>query len=165
MTSGQNKSDAGLKLLLKTMIALLLLLGIAILLFMYSRSDDKQFMGILIDRVDTDRKVVALTFDDGPQPEYTQELLGILEAHKIKATFYLVGKNVERHFDETTAIINAGHEIGNHSWSHPRMVFKSQKFIAEEIESTDKVIRAAGQLGEIYFRPPFGTNSLHCHII
>jgi len=135
---------------------LLILTGMAFLLFMVSRSEDKQLMGTLIDRVDTDRKVVALTFDDGPTPEYTQDLLGILQAHDIKATFYLVGKNMERNVDETRAILNAGHDIGNHSWSHPRMVFKSQQFIAKEIESTDRVIRAAGYSEVIHFRPPFG---------
>lgn len=143
-------------LIKKIVVGLLILFAMSVLLFMASRSEDKQLMGTLINRVETDRKVVALTFDDGPTREYTQELLAILDRHEIKATFYLVGKNIERHAEETSAILNAGHEIGNHSWSHPRMVFKSQQFIADEIESTDSVIRAAGQAGEIYFRPPFG---------
>ncbi len=145
-----------MRLINRFLLLVLMLTCIAILLFMASRSEDKQLMGTLIDRVNTNRKVVALTFDDGPTPEYTQELLGILKAHDIKATFYLVGKVIERNEDETRAILNAGHEIGNHSWSHPRMVFKSQQFIANEIESTDKVIRAAGYSGVIHFRPPFG---------
>ena len=140
----------------KLLLLLLFLSGIAVLLFMASRSEDKQIMGTLINRVETDQKVVALTFDDGPAPGYTQELLDILETHDIKATFYLVGNEIERHEEETNAILTAGHEIGNHSWTHQRMVFKTQQFVANEIESTDKVIHEAGYTGEIYFRPPYG---------
>ena len=101
------------------------------------------------------RKVVALTFDDGPGP-FTCEVLATLAAKDVKATFFLIGADVAAHPDEARRIVAAGHQVGNHSWSHPRLVFKSRAFIASEIERTDRAIRDAGYRGAIAFRAPYG---------
>jgi peptidoglycan/xylan/chitin deacetylase (PgdA/CDA1 family) len=114
-----------------------------------------QWTGTLIARVASPEKKIALTFDDGPSAR-TPEILRLLKQHEVQATFFLVGREMERHPDWTHAIVAAGHEIGNHSWSHPRFLFKSQTEIAHEIEATDAVIRAAGQPTPILFRPPYG---------
>ena len=119
-----------------------------------------QLVGELVDRVETDKKAVALTFDDGPTAAYTDELLAVLAEHGIKATFFVTGAEVERHPAAARKLVLAGHELGNHAWSHRRLVFKSQAFIRAEIERTDAAIRQAGFAGDILFRPPYGKKLL-----
>ncbi len=115
-----------------------------------------QVFGDLVARVDTDRAVVALTFDDGPTTDYTQPVLDILKAHNIRATFFLTGRETAENPQQAKAIADAGHEIGNHTWSHNRMIFVSPATVRAEIENTDAAIRAAGYQGELHFRPPYG---------
>jgi peptidoglycan-N-acetylglucosamine deacetylase len=105
--------------------------------------------------VETNQKVVALTFDDGPT-ENVDDILTLLNDHNIKATFFLIGNEIEKNQEEAKAIVNEGHQIGNHTYSHQRMIFKSPWFIKEEIEKTDELIRHGGYKGEIDFRPPNG---------
>lgn len=135
-----------------TLLAIFLLLFSA---YKLMNSRTIQFFGGLTSQVETDEKVVALTFDDGPT-ENVYGLLGVLEKHNVKATFFLIGREIVGYPKEIHAIIEAGHQIGNHSYSHERMVFKSPSFIKTEIEKTDQFIRDAGYEGEIDFRPPNG---------
>jgi peptidoglycan-N-acetylglucosamine deacetylase len=114
-----------------------------------------QLFGGLTNQVETDEKVVALTFDDGPT-ENIPELLPLLDKYNAKVTFFLIGKDLEKSPAEAMKIVKAGHQIGNHTYSHQRMVFKSQSYIQKEIEKTDSLIRAAGYKEEIDFRPPYG---------
>ncbi|MHC0038325.1 polysaccharide deacetylase family protein [Pseudoneobacillus sp. C159] len=113
-----------------------------------------QFFGGLVQDVETDEKVVALTFDDGPN-EKTDEILKILKDNDVKATFYLIGEQMKKYSAETVKIVEAGHEIGNHSYTHQRMVLKSPAFVKEELDQTNKQIQAAGYQGPITFRPPY----------
>ena len=136
------------------LVALLLLS--AFVTFKYSKSTTHQLFGEIVDRVETTDKVVALTFDDGPTRAFTQRILEILEDEEITATFFLVGNALEKNPEEARLIAQAGHEIGNHSFSHQRMVFKSPSFIANELERTDQLIRQSGYTGPIHFRPPYG---------
>ena len=136
------------------LVALLLLS--AFVTFKYSKSTTHQLFGEIVDRVETTDKVVALTFDDGPTRAFTQQILEILEDEEITATFFLVGSALEKNPEEARLIAQAGHEIGNHSFSHQRMVFKSPSFIANELERTDQLIRQSGYTGPIHFRPPYG---------
>ncbi|MFA5074531.1 MAG: polysaccharide deacetylase family protein [Candidatus Babeliales bacterium] len=115
-----------------------------------------QIMGKAIQKVHTKEKVVALTFDDGPNPPYTNELLEVLKKHEVKATFFVLGKYIKNYPDAVKQIYQAGHELGNHTWSHNYMIFKSCKTIRKEIDSTDKAIRDLGYTGIIYFRAPHG---------
>ena len=115
-----------------------------------------QVFGDLVARVDTDQAVVALTFDDGPSTDYTQPVLEILKAHDVRATFFLTGRETAENPQQAKAIADAGHEIGNHSWSHNRMIFVSPETVRAEIENTDAAIRATGYRGELHFRPPYG---------
>ena len=105
-------------------------------------------------RVDTAERVVALTFDDRPTPEHTDEVLDVLAAHDARATFYLTGGESDDDPHGLRAIVAAGHELGNHTWSHRRLAFVSGATVADEIERTDAVFRAAGYVGPITFRPP-----------
>lgn len=124
-------------------------------LFEVSKSRSFQFFGSLTSRVETNRKVIALTFDDAPTA-YTGEVLDILKSQEINATFYAIGENIKRYPEEAKAIATAGMEIGNHSYSHPRFYFKSQTYIDREIRTTSQLIRETGYRGEITFRPPNG---------
>ena len=136
--------------------ALIFLLTIAFALWQISKSRTYQVFGEIVPRVETPQKVVALTFDDGPTPEQTREILKILAEENVKATFFLIGKDLEKHLEEGKKIATAGHEIGNHSYSHERMVLVTPSFVKEEVEKTDELIRATGYEKPTHFRPPYG---------
>lgn len=135
--------------------SLLALLLIGYFLFQLSKSRTFQFFGGLTSRVETSKKVVALTFDDAPAPQ-TKEVLTILKEKQIKATFYEIGKRIEQYPEIAKEIVGAGMEVGNHSYSHERFYLKSQSFIDSEIQKTNTLIRNSGYRGEITFRPPYG---------
>ena len=115
-----------------------------------------QLFGEAFQRVNTIHKVVALTFDDGPNPPYTDQILRVLKKHHGHATFFVLGKNVEKFPAVIPKIFSEGHEIGNHSWSHEQLIFRSLSFVRGEIEKTDHLLRQLGYPGEIYFRAPYG---------
>ncbi len=119
-----------------------------------------QLYGGITPRVETSAKVVALTFDDGPDPAGAGPLLDTLAEAGVPATFYLTGRELAQHPELGARIAADGHEIGNHTYSHERMVLVSPDFVAREIEDTDALIRATGYAGEITFRPPNGKKLL-----
>jgi peptidoglycan/xylan/chitin deacetylase (PgdA/CDA1 family) len=110
-----------------------------------------------INRADTEEKVVALTYDDGPSFPYTNQLLDILDRSQVKATFFEIGRNIEKHPEIVPMIVARGHELANHSYSHTDMMFKPREFLLSEIEKTDKLLQELGvKQDSISFRPPFG---------
>lgn len=125
-------------------------------LFQVGKSRTFQFFGEIYPRIETEKKVVALTFDDGPTSRHTSEILQILREENVKATFYVIGSDIEKNPGELEKIIAEGHEIGNHSHTHERMVLVTPSFVKTEIETTDALIKKAGWTKEITFRPPFG---------
>lgn len=143
------------KKIIITLIAIAVILGVAYSLYKISGSRDFQFYGGLVTKAETTDKVVALTFDDGPT-DNTDEILSILKEEDVKATFFVTGREIEENFEEAKKLAEAGHELGNHSYSHKRMVLKTPSFIKKEIEKTDELIRKAGYKGTIQFRPPYG---------
>lgn len=144
-----------LRLFFAIMILIVGLSLTAFLLFRISKLRNFQFFGGLTARVETDQKVVALTFDDAPTPK-SDEVVQILQEKQVPATFYMIGQNMEKYPVETQNIVQAGIELGNHSYSHQRFVLKSQSFIDHEIQTTNELIRNSGYQGEITFRPPTG---------
>ena len=96
---------------------------ISALLFQVSKSRTFQFFGEIVPRVETSQKVVALTFDDGPTREKTEEILQILHEENVRATFYVMGAEIEKNQGELEKIIANGHEIGNHTFNHERMIW------------------------------------------
>jgi peptidoglycan-N-acetylglucosamine deacetylase len=134
----------------------LFLLVVAYGLWEVGKSRTFQFFGEIVPRVETSEKIVALTFDDGPTPEFTGEILGVLKDQDVKATFFLIGGELEKNLEEGKKIVAAGHEIGNHSYSHVRMILVTPSFVKEEIEKTDALIAAAGYGKTAHFRPPYG---------
>ncbi|MET8875549.1 polysaccharide deacetylase family protein [Nocardia sp. NPDC004604] len=134
-------------------IAVVVLLGVGTYYLMNSRT--YQLAGRIVHHVDTDDKMVALTIDDGPSAQYP-EVLKVLADAQIPATFYLIGENLAAWPEAGRAIAQAGHELGNHSYTHQRMVFVSADTVRDELERTDAEIRETGYQGPITFRPPFG---------
>ncbi len=99
-------------------------------------------------------KVVALTYDDGPSSQDTLALLALLAEQDVRVTFFLKGMNVEAFPELVRAQIEAGHEIGNHSWSHQRMWSFDKAAMLEEIDRTTAAIERITGSPPNYFRPP-----------
>ncbi|MFJ2868882.1 polysaccharide deacetylase family protein [Kitasatospora sp. NPDC087314] len=101
-------------------------------------------------------KVVYLTFDDGPSPAYTPEILGILARYGVRATFFEIGQNVAAHPGLTGQVARAGHSVQNHSWSHPDLRRLSGSSLNAQVADTDRVIRAQTGRTPSCLRPPYG---------
>lgn len=99
---------------------------------------------------------VAITFDDGPDPRTTPFLLKMLARHRLKATFFVIGRNAEKYPELIKEILDAGHCIGNHTYSHDVLVMtKSGKKLQQEIDSAQEVLKKSGII-PLAFRPPAG---------
>jgi peptidoglycan/xylan/chitin deacetylase (PgdA/CDA1 family) len=113
----------------------------------------------IVSRGHTDRAAVALTFDDGPDPDSTPFLLDLLDRHQAAATFFVNGRTARRHPHLIREIVARGHTIGNHSYSHDNFVmFKSPRTLVREITATQRVLRRCG-IAPLTFRPPVGVTS------
>jgi peptidoglycan-N-acetylglucosamine deacetylase len=119
-----------------------------------------QVMGDHVARVDTTRKVVALTFDDGPDEAYAGRLITDLEKQGARGTFYVIGAAAAQHLTALHELIDAGEELGNHTYDHRRLVFVSTTSCRDEVAATDSVLRGAGYTGPITVRPPFAKKLL-----
>lgn len=113
-------------------------------------------LGPLPTRINTSEKVVALTFDDGPTQPQTSKILTVLSDEQVKATFYLIGLEMVRHPAAADAIIKAGHEVGNHGYTHASLMFMDSNTLNQEITRTDNLLRQHGYAGDITIRPPYG---------
>lgn len=102
---------------------------------------------------------VALTFDDGPDPVLTPRLLDILAAEHVKATFFVIGRKVAQWPEIVQRAYREGHEIGNHSWSHPVLPSLSSPQVESELARTDAAIQAAIGIVPAVIRPPYGSQS------
>ena len=136
-------------------LVVIVILAAGLTFYRIINSTTFQFFGTIINKVATDEKVVALTFDDGPT-EHTPEILAVLKDLNIPATFFVTGAELQQHMAYGSMIAQAGHELGNHSYSHHRMLFTPLADVKREIETTDSLIVKAGYTGRICFRPPYG---------
>ncbi|ALE17283.1 polysaccharide deacetylase, putative [Altererythrobacter epoxidivorans] len=128
---------------------------IAAVLFQISKARCFQLVGDVTCRVETDRKIVALSFDDGPTPEGVDAVLPVLDRFGAKATFFLIGDRIEKFPGQAERLLEAGHELGNHTYSHKRNLMKSREFYRNEVRRADDLLLAAGAQTKL-FRPPFG---------
>lgn len=103
-----------------------------------------------------DEKRIALTFDDGPHPRYTKEILSILEEYEITATFFMIGVNAERYPEALREIVDSGCEIGNHTYSHSNLKHMSKEEIEKEILQCEEALIKYGGVRPTVFRPPEG---------
>lgn len=102
------------------------------------------------------KKRIALTFDDGPHPEVTKQILALLEKYNAKATFFMLGSRAQYYPGLVREVLDSGHELGNHTWSHPVLTKMSPAEIEKEYNSTEEaIIHATGENSTV-FRPPYG---------
>ena len=107
--------------------------------------------------IPTTKKRVALTFDDGPHEKVTQQILKTLKKYNAKATFFVVGKNVKKNPSVLMEVFNAGHEIGNHTYNHPKLTTLTDKEIQTQIQSTNTLVKSVTGNNTTVFRPPYGS--------
>jgi peptidoglycan/xylan/chitin deacetylase (PgdA/CDA1 family) len=109
----------------------------------------------LIAQIQTTQKVVAITFDDGPDPLYTPHLLELFHEYNAKATFYTVGQQLEAHREVAIAAHEAGHELGNHTYSHPHLPELDREQQLSELVQTEKLLVEITGSKPLTFRPPY----------
>lgn len=120
-----------------------------------SASKSSQLFGPSIYRGPGTRKTIALTFDDGPS-EGTLRLLDLLDKENVYATFFMCGLNVQRHPAIAGRVAAAGHQIGNHTYSHPKLLLKPRKFIEAEFLQAQRIITFETGMMPMILRPPYG---------
>ena len=113
--------------------------------------------GITFNSVHVDGPYIAMTFDDGPSATLTPKLLDLLAAHHIKATFFVIGENVAEHPEIVARAAQEGHEIANHSWSHPNFGKMSDENVRRQLQQTDDAIKNATGKRPTLLRPPYGS--------
>jgi peptidoglycan-N-acetylglucosamine deacetylase len=121
-----------------------------------SMSPTGQWYGRTFVGLSRQSRKIALTFDDGPNDPYTPQLLGILARHNVKATFFMLGRYVQARPDLAHMVADAGHVIGNHTFSHSNLIFLSANRVKKEIEDCRRALHDAVGQHSCLFRPPFG---------
>ncbi|HXG20472.1 MAG TPA: polysaccharide deacetylase family protein [Methylomirabilota bacterium] len=114
-----------------------------------------------ITHVATQDPVAALTFDDGPHPEFTPYLLDILEKYQARATFFMLGEAAQKQLELVRRIAAAGHVIGNHSWDHPSFPLITSRERRMQIRACEQVLAPYARR---LFRPPYGQQSIASHL-
>ncbi len=109
-----------------------------------------------LKRVHVEEKMICLTFDDGPHPRYTREILDILATYDIKATFFMIGENAGYYAETAKMVAEQGHEIGNHSMTHPKFSTLEPEKLEEEIRRAEEAIQLHTGVKTTLFRPPQG---------
>jgi peptidoglycan-N-acetylglucosamine deacetylase len=137
-------------------IGLIIILGCAAALAYACIIPSSEVFAPVVNRGPKESRSVVLTFDDGPAPPFTEQVLDILAEHRISATFFLCGKNVEGHPELARRIVREGHTIGNHTHSHPFLFGRSRGFIAGEIDRAQETIERITGVRPTLFRPPYG---------
>jgi peptidoglycan/xylan/chitin deacetylase (PgdA/CDA1 family) len=112
---------------------------------------------ITFSAVHVDGPYIAITFDDGPRTILTPKLLDLLAAHHIKATFFVIGQNVAEHPEIVERAAREGHEIGNHTWAHPKLGKMSDDAVRRDLSRADDAIKRAIGTRPTLLRPPYGS--------
>lgn len=133
--------------------------GLVIFLFVFTPNEGGKNIPRIhartISEMPTNHKVVALTFDDGPERRTTPEVLSVLREKKVRATFFVIGENAERYPNLLAEEVRDGHEIGNHSYDHKSLPRLSEAAIDQELERTENAIANVAPRPTL-FRPPGG---------
>ncbi len=139
-------------MILPLIIFLIIVLAICYWLFMSSYS---QIFGPYLWHIKAKEKIIALTFDDGPNEPYTSEILEILNEHKIKATFFMVGNCIKRYPDAAKKVVAAGHSVGNHSVSHQFRNYFKTNFFQNEVQRNQKIFKEFLNISPTLYRSPW----------
>lgn len=116
-------------------------------------------LAFLIKRMGRGVKQMILTFDDGPDPEYTPQILDILKEKNVKAAFFVVGLNAENNIPIIKRIYDEGHEIGNHTFTHPNIAEINEERANLELNATRRIIESVTSHSTVLFRPPYNADS------
>ena len=116
-----------------------------------------QIFGKTLTQGPAGEKIVALTYDDGPNPPYTTRILNVLERERVHATFFVVGRAVQAYPQVVRREARDGDAIGNHSWNHGHLIVDTPGAVTQSIQRTDSAIYAASGVHPKLFRPPFGS--------
>ena len=108
-----------------------------------------------VDQYGADPKKIAITFDDGPDPDWTPKMLDILKKEKVPAAFFVVGSAAEEHSDLIKRMYEEGHEIGNHTWTHPDISNIRRSFMKFELNLPERFLESKLGVRSILFRPPY----------
>jgi len=111
---------------------------------------------VVFFRARTTKRIVALTFDDGPDPRWTPRVLELLHEHRAHATFFLIGRNAQAHPELVHDELAEGHEVGNHTYDHPDLETLTPAQVSGEIDKGAQALEQAGAQKLKYFRPPKG---------
>ncbi|MEW6189475.1 MAG: polysaccharide deacetylase family protein [Actinomycetota bacterium] len=144
-----------LQIIFLTVSVSLLLLAIFLTYHVYHGFGSQE--GIF--RRDPYERLVSITFDDGPNPIYTPQILDILKGKGVKATFFVVGRQVEKYPDVARRIVEEGHDIGNHTYSHRELVPSTRRIVLNQVRKADRMIQKATGVKTRLFRPPRGMYS------
>lgn len=115
-----------------------------------------EFFGAVYSEGTNTHKIVALTFDDGPYPPYTDQMLDVLKENQVHATFFLIGRNAEKHPDLVRRIKMEGHEIGNHTYNHMDLLKADRNTVIRETDRTSRIIEDITGEAPHLVRPPHG---------
>lgn len=110
----------------------------------------------IVWRGDTEEKVVALTFDDGPAPHWTPSVLDALAAEDVRATFFVLGRHVEEHPDLLRRVASHHHDVGNHTFDHPDLARLDERAVHDELVRCQRAVRRVIGRNPALFRPPYG---------
>jgi peptidoglycan/xylan/chitin deacetylase (PgdA/CDA1 family) len=130
--------------------------GAASLAGLHTMAPTSQLYGRSFIGLPKGTKQLALTYDDGPNDPYTEHLLDVLAKANVKATFFLIGRYVKQRPDIVRRVVEAGHDIGNHTWDHPSLIWCSPAETRRQLTETQKAIADACGVRPVLFRPPFG---------
>ncbi|HEV2262020.1 MAG TPA: polysaccharide deacetylase family protein [Candidatus Rubrimentiphilum sp.] len=139
-----------------------IVLGLAILgfvaykLYELFEQPTNQIFGRTVTQGPLNERLVALTYDDGPNPPYTNRILDVLEREHVHATFFLVGRAAQAYPDVVRREVRDGDAIGNHSWDHKHLIVFTRGSVMQSLRKTDAAIYRAAGIHTRLFRPPFG---------
>ncbi|HTU70727.1 MAG TPA: polysaccharide deacetylase family protein [Candidatus Baltobacteraceae bacterium] len=146
----------GARVAMQTLVACAAMALLGFWFYEFSESPSNQIFGRTLVSGPRDQRVVALTFDDGPNPPYTSAILDVLEKERVHATFFVVGRAVAAYPAVVRREVRDGDAIGNHTWSHGHLIWMDAARVRTSLARTDEAIyRAAGVRPRI-MRPPFG---------
>lgn len=124
--------------------------------YQFVESPSSQLFGKTLVSGPKNERVIALTYDDGPNPPYTDQLLAVLRAERVHATFFVVGRAVAAYPQVVWREVRDGNAVGNHTWSHEHLVLDDKSALRRSLQRTDHAIFAAAGVRPRIMRPPFG---------